>query len=75
MGGRGFCLCGGCRLARSEGAILANKDDQIFQMLTVLRAELSSVDARLQKMEDDVKWLRSDLGTVGNWVKEIRDRR
>ena len=54
---------------------MANKDDQIIQLLTSIRTDLVSLDARVRKIEEDVKWLRTDMGTLGGWVKDIHDRR
>jgi hypothetical protein len=57
-----------------EGPTMANKDDQILAMLSDIQTYLGNLDTRLRKIEEDVQWLRTDMGTLGGWVREIKDR-
>jgi len=54
---------------------MANKDDQIIALLVAIRSSLSSLDTRLKRVEDHAQTIRNDVVTVGQWTREIKDRR
>jgi hypothetical protein len=54
---------------------LASKEDQIFALLADIQRRLSSLEARLRKVEDHAQTIRADVVTVGNWTREFKDRR
>ena len=54
---------------------MASKDDQIIALLADIRNRLSTLDTRLQRVEEHAQTIRNDVVTVGNWTSEIKDRR
>jgi hypothetical protein len=54
---------------------MANKDDQIIQLLTDVRSHIINLEVRLRRVEDQVQTILNDVVTVGNWTREIKDRR
>ena len=54
---------------------MASKEDQIIALLIDIRSRLSGLDSRLRKLEHHAQTIRNDVVTVGNWTREIKDRR
>jgi hypothetical protein len=54
---------------------MASKEDQIIALLVDIRNRLGSLDARLRRVEEHAQTIRADVGTAGNWTKQILDRR